>query len=49
MQAVTIRYETTSNGKIKEKTFASEAAMQKWCEKQGDAVAVLAYSYGPTA
>lgn len=42
----TIRYET-ENGQIKEKTFASEEAMVKWCDKQeqaGKTVKVLAYS-----
>ena len=49
-KAVTIRYEVNrTRPVVKEKTFASEAAMQRWVEKQEEAgrvLSVLAYSYG---
>lgn len=45
MHTVTIRYEHPRTGAIKERTFHSEAAMQKWTEK--NEVRVTAYSTTP--
>jgi hypothetical protein len=42
---ITIQYELTTGMKVsvKEKTFASDAAYDKWLEKMGDRVNVLRY------
>jgi hypothetical protein len=45
-ESITIRYEHPRTGEIKEKTFPSEEAMEKWANKHE--VKVVSYSKDPT-
>jgi hypothetical protein len=45
-KGVTIRYEHPKTGAVKEKTFSSQEAMEKWTEK--NEVKVISFSKDPT-